>query len=83
MAIVTIPKDTLTQIHTGGADAVAFSNPVGYAIALSPTDPSTAGAVVSLKNGDAVWFADGSKEAASDWFARCPIDTRIVVETFV
>ncbi len=83
MAILTIPANTNTQVHVGGVDAVAFSNPFGYAISLSPTDPSIDGAIVVLRNGDNLWLADSSKEAASSWFARCSIDTQIVVEVFV
>jgi hypothetical protein len=79
MAKVTVPRQTATIVSAGTANDLILANGAGGDLALNTTDPSSAGAAITLGRFDSVVMSAGGAWAAAQWVAWSEVGTVVVV----
>ena len=79
MAKVVIPANTATVVSAGTANDLIIANGGGGFLALNTTDPSTAGAAVTLGPFDSVVMSAGGAWAAAQWVGWTGVGTTAIV----
>jgi hypothetical protein len=81
MAKVVIPAQTATEVSAGTANDLIIANGGGGRLALNTTDPSVAGAAITLGPFDSVAMSAGGAWAASVWVGWSDVGTTAIVTT--
>ncbi len=79
MARIAVPAGVPTVVSSGTANDIIIGNDGAQPLELNTTDPSTAGAAVTLAPNDSVAMSAGGAWAAAQWVGYSKSGTIAVV----